>query len=137
MILSTQTNKPRSDSDDNLISLINVVFLMLIFFMVAGHISASDGVEVTPPLSRQEHRLTPSEFTLLVSPSGELYFNANVINLDDLDSLLKSESNDMMSPITVKADASVTMEKLDTVLQAIKQAGYARITLVTQGGHHD
>lgn len=39
---------PAASNDDHLIPLINVVFLMLIFFMLAGQIRASDGLPFFP-----------------------------------------------------------------------------------------
>ena len=40
---------PAASNEDHLIPLINVVFLMLIFFMLAGQIRASDGLPFVPP----------------------------------------------------------------------------------------
>jgi biopolymer transport protein ExbD len=49
MKLCNEAVHKKNDSDDNLIPLINVVFLMLIFFMVAGQIQKSDAIKLQPP----------------------------------------------------------------------------------------
>ena len=51
----TGQEAPRKDNtDDQLIPLINIVFLMLIFFMVAGQISEQDAQFIAPPESISE-----------------------------------------------------------------------------------
>ena len=42
--------RPRNE-DERILPLINVVFLLLIFFMLAGRLSASDPFQVEPPRS--------------------------------------------------------------------------------------
>ena len=83
----TGQEAPRKDnSDDQLIPLINIVFLMLIFFMVAGQISEQDAQYIAPPESISETPIDPDaprvlidadeaagfrRITLLTQPSGE------------------------------------------------------------------
>lgn len=65
---SIQHKKP--NQDDNLIPLINIVFLMLIFFMVAGHISESDPIKVQAPssISDKQDKLEP--MVIVVAADG-------------------------------------------------------------------
>ena len=46
-----RSKKPNSNSDDNLIPLINIVFLLLIFFMVAGQMQKPLATDITLPVS--------------------------------------------------------------------------------------
>ena len=54
MKLVAENTHRKDNGDDALIPLINIVFLMLIFFMVAGQISKSDAAFVSPPESISE-----------------------------------------------------------------------------------
>ena len=47
-----RSKKPNSNSDDNLIPLINIVFLLLIFFMVAGQMQKPLATDITLPVSQ-------------------------------------------------------------------------------------
>lgn len=53
-----------ANPDDNLIPLINIVFLLLIFFMVAGQIAPQQDMTIDPPESASEKALEPAELEL-------------------------------------------------------------------------
>jgi biopolymer transport protein ExbD len=134
-VIATSTHD-RQTNDDNLIPLINVVFLMLIFFMVAGHIEASDGVEVAPPSSVNEKELIAKPVTIVASQDGQLYTNGEAISDIELTTVLKQQLASLTSSETfslqLKADGSLTVERLQDILLLIKSSGIQHISLVTQ-----
>ena len=67
-----RTTKARSGNDDNVIPLINIVFLMLIFFMLAGQITSTDLLNVMPPTSEIQAPTTPLEFEILMDAEGSI-----------------------------------------------------------------
>ena len=79
----------KKNSDDNLVPLINVVFLMLIFFMVAGQIRATDAVPITPPDSLSEIKQDESPAIILVSTELGIYLNGDKLKQDELSDRLK------------------------------------------------
>jgi biopolymer transport protein ExbD len=61
----------RLDEDERILPLINVVFLLLVFFMVAGRLTAGDPFPIDPPESASEG--SPPEGRLIAfGPNGEL-----------------------------------------------------------------
>jgi biopolymer transport protein ExbD len=136
-MLIPETTKQPVQNDDNLIPLINVVFLMLIFFMVAGHIEKSDAVKTNPPQSISEQALQKQNIAeLLVSDKRDLYLNGQAVLLEVLSenlTVLMQESKEIESfSVLVKVDESLAVSELKIILRNIKAAGILRITLVTQ-----
>ena len=135
MKLDKQTS-PKKNSDDNLVPLINVVFLMLIFFMVAGQIRATDAVAIMPPESVSEVKQEESPANILVSTEQGLYLNGDKIELLTLSPSLKSlfldyGSNDDFI-VQISADSDLPVSRLQQVMKAIKEAGLTRVFLVTK-----
>lgn len=126
-------------NDDGMIPLINIVFLLLIFFMVAGTISLSDAVMVTPPTSDTQSPLDIEQTTVIIGHNNDIYLGNEPISLDQLTSDLTQMQNQAMSQsesnqgisILIKADGQLSMHALQEVLSHIKSAGIARISLAT------
>ena len=136
----------RRSNDDNLIPLINVVFLMLIFFMVAGRIAPTDVFQIEPPTSKSEIALKPESIRVLVSSDGRLAVNSEPVIADNLAATLAQQLNaapahaaagnnaDQSATITLKADASINAQQLHTVLNALRAAGSRKVILLTTRG---
>jgi biopolymer transport protein ExbD len=136
MILDVNSQAPKQSNDDNLIPLINVVFLMLIFFMVAGHIQASDGVDVSPPSSTNEKDIVETPITIVATNNSELYTKGAQITESDLTLLLEQhvlsvKENEQLA-LQLKVDGALAVEDLQDILLLIKSSGIQHISLVTQ-----
>jgi biopolymer transport protein ExbD len=129
-----QHKKP--NQDDNLIPLINIVFLMLIFFMVAGHISESDPIQVQPPASVSDSQSEVKPLTIVVSTEGEIAVGQEQVTKDTLSAVINQHFEQAADPqafrLLVKVDANLAVEDLQQVLSLIKQTGIKRIALATQ-----
>lgn len=129
-----QHKKP--NQDDNLIPLINIVFLMLIFFMVAGHISESDPIQVQPPASVSDSQSEVKPLTIVVSTEGEIAVGQEQVTKDTLSAVITQHFEQAADPqvfrLLVKVDANLAVEELQHILSLLKQTGIKRIALATQ-----
>ncbi len=131
---SIQHKKP--NQDDNLIPLINIVFLMLIFFMVAGHISESDPIKVQAPssISDKQDKLEP--MVIVVAADGQVAFEQELMANAELERQLNERfdaARDQQAfSLLVKVDADLPVDKLQSVLNIIRQSGIKRVSLATQ-----
>jgi biopolymer transport protein ExbD len=129
-----QHKKP--DQDDSLVPLINIVFLMLIFFMVAGHISQSDPIKVQPPLSSSETKQIEQPLVIVVSDNGQVAIEQDIVDdnalLPAINKQFEAAADKDKFRILVKVDGSLPVERLQHVLSIIKQSGIKRISLATQ-----
>ena len=121
--------------DSSMIPLINVVFLMLAFFMIAGHIQRSGPVQVTPPESISETSQAEFSVVLHVSASGSTFLDSDPIRLEDLTPTLMTRiSNDTDIAnfrVLVKADGTLPAEELRTVLKHLRATGLLKVSLAT------
>ncbi len=136
MRLSCLPGSKREANDDNLIPLINVVFLMLIFFMVAGQIQRSDAANVQSPTSLSDVRQVEEGITLIVTADGLLYLDNQGVAEAGLAAALLAAFSQSANPegfvVLVKVDADLPVDVLQTVLQQVKASGVVRVSLATR-----
>ena len=115
--------------------MINVVFLLLIFFMVAGTIDPPLPIETTPPDSTQRQELSAPR-TLHIAADGAMALDADSVSLDTLGDALQrktdiASSDGSLPSLAVRADGDLMLEQLQPVLDVLRKAGVAQIELVT------
>lgn len=135
IVVSSHTSR-KNQLDDNMIPLINIVFLMLIFFMIAGQISSSELLKIQPPTSEQRLALEEHDAILLVSDDGKLAFNNQWIKSDTLTESLQqsiTESKDAQAfKLLLKTDAILPANELMDLLKQVRAAGILKVSLATQ-----
>ena len=128
----------RRKHDDHLIPLINVVFLMLIFFMLIGRIAAPpDLFQIRPPVSQIQQRESDKDVTILVSRDGLLAVDDTPVTLETLIPALQLSLDNARrkqggtAGIRVKADAALTAGQLMSILKRLRDSGNAKVRLLT------
>ena len=127
-------NKRQTFSDDNMIPMINIVFLLLIFFMIAGQISNADPFALELPRADIEQSAKKMPITIYLSADGEVVVNESSTRNSELVTTLRNylAAEGEQPSVAIKADHSVKAADLDFILQAVKQAGIAKINLYTR-----
>ncbi len=144
MIVNPSSNTDRPAGDHGLVPLINVVFLLLAFFMIAGQIQRADLVRVDPPVSVSEAVPGERRTELVVDRHGTVYLDGESIRLEALADAIASPMQtgvaskapgEAMDPggsaMLVKADADLEVTKLEAVLAELMRAGVSRAALAT------
>lgn len=120
-------------SDNSLIPLINIIFLLLIFYMIAGQISYSDGAVVDVPVSASDKQLAPPELQLTMTADGSVSINGVTPEPAALNQALRvALLAQADSTVTIKADKNVRAHQLQSLLDSLKNMGVNNITLFSQ-----
>jgi len=131
-------NSSQIDKEENLIPLINVVFLMLIFFMVAGVIRETDNSDITNPKSFSVSQLADEAVMVSVSKESGIVLNKQSLSLEQLSDQLKkrvledTDTNDLY--VILRVDGALPAESLQGVLKTIRHVGLLKVQLVTEFG---
>lgn len=123
MDFSDPPRKPRTES---IVPMINVVFLLLIFFLMTSNLVEPEPFEVAPPRSASD--IEPqAERMLYVDKTGRISFDGAEGNAA-LAALAGVSETD--SVIQIRADADLEAQKLARLLGELAQAGMIRVELV-------
>ena len=127
------TKQKKSARSPNLVPLINIVFLLLIFFMLTGTLKRSDIFDISPPESLTGADAEAPELVLLISKSNKLALNNQNIEFSELNTeLLKIVQEYPLQEVLIKADGKATSGTLSKVINVIREAGIKRAAIVTK-----
>ncbi len=118
----------RTSDDDRIMPLINVVFLLLIFFMVAGQLTATDPISITPPASDSDGTPDAAPDLLLVGRDGQLAFGGEIM---DEAGLLRRFMASGLTTLRLKADGAVDATIVIALMERLRDAGLQDLQLLT------
>lgn len=127
--------RPKPDRElVNITPLIDVVFILLVFFMLAGAIEPKEPFFVAPATSTAEIRGDVQDFVILIDKQGRVALDDRVIERSDLEQIVREVM--MTNPtalIQLKPDAQADAVEVIEVMEAIRDAGAQYLVLLTVG----
>lgn len=126
------------DPEINLTSLIDVVFLLLIFFMISTTFERQAALKIDLPESSAEARPQedPDRLELVIDPDGRMYLNDQQL-VDSAPATIRAalaeQAGDLRNlPVVVRADAQTPHHYVVTVMDVTGQLGFTRLSIATQ-----
>ena len=123
-----------------MLPLIDIVFLLLVFFIYAMlSMAVHQGLPVVLPVSSTAEIDTDLTLSLTVKHDGSAYLDNASINIEDLQVVLQDRMKAMGNSeaadtkILLFADQNLSYQELYKVLDQIKMAGIANISLQADG----
>lgn len=130
--------KPRENIEINLASLIDVVFILLLFFVVTATFSRESQLKVELP---EADTSTPAEETQLkrlevvIAADGSYSLNGQSLVKSDLatltSALQKESEGDTSLPLVISADARTPHQAVITAMDAAGKLGFSRLRIST------
>ena len=123
------------DLDSNLIPMINIVFLLLIFFMIAGQIQPPQKTEVRLTQSQQQEKYLDQAYQVTLDANNQWLIDGTPYRADGL--LKKLQQQQLNSPkdtvnLAVYVDQRATVAQLNALLSTLKKLEWQNVHLVTQ-----
>ena len=134
MFKSVRSKKSsKEQAEIKIAPLIDMVFILLIFFIVTTSFISETGLTVERPEARSSQSLDSESILIGIGASGEIYISGQRVGLFSLRPLVehKLKSNPKLSTILV-ADKSISAELVVRVMDEIRLSGVKRIALATR-----
>lgn len=129
--------RPRAQVEVNLTSLIDVVLLLLIFFMVSTSFVKQSQITINLPEADSSTIApeTPEQIDIMISETGMYMVNGReLINSrpETIRNALQKVSNgDNSLPLTISADASAKHQDVVTAMDVAGRLGFTQISIAT------
>jgi biopolymer transport protein ExbD len=126
---------PKKALLEDLVPLINVVFLLLIFFMLSAKLNALDDIEIEPPVSTVEaEQEQHTDIRIYLTAHGEILYSGDDLSLEALIiRLVKKRSNlPGTKKLLIKADAHTPVDRLLSLLTVLSKNGFDQIELLAR-----
>jgi len=114
--------------------MVDVVFLLLIFFMISTTFIEAPGIDVDLPQSTsQTTSREPKELRVYVDRQGGVTVADRRVAIDDLEQVLKEQRGSGPSPtFMLLADRQVQHGLVVRIMDAAQAAGYSRLAIGTE-----
>ncbi|MCP4391682.1 MAG: biopolymer transporter ExbD [Gammaproteobacteria bacterium] len=127
--------KPEEDVNINLTPLIDVVFLLLIFFMVSTTFDTTSQLKIKlPEASQLEIQDPPHKLNLMIDASGTFFLNSRELTNSKsatLKAALERAMDGTKLPIVIQSDADSPVQSLVTAMDVIGQMGLTQVSIAT------
>jgi len=114
-------------------SLTDIVFLLVIFFLLTSQFVVQTGVKVKLPGSKTNEQSEPTKMIVTITSKGVVYVGQEETNIDLLAGKLtdlKSQGDD--NSLIIRADKTVQIDLVIKVIDAAKSVGIGRFTIETE-----
>jgi len=132
-MLVHRKKRPRYQMQFPLTSLIDIVFMLLIYFLLTTNFMVDEGINVKLPQARSGAPQIKQEITIYVDKDGQAWLAQKKFTLSQLFTELKQLiGHDKDRLVIIKADRSVILNKAVKVMDMAKAAGANRLSLATE-----
>ena len=129
--------RPRTQPEVNLTSLIDVVFLLLIFFMVSTSFVKQSQIQIRLPETETATRLEepPEKIDIMIAEAGTIYINGRELINNRAETIrnalqkIAGGRNDL--PLTISADANAKHQHVVTAMDVAGRLGFTQISIAT------
>ncbi|ABV92314.1 biopolymer transport protein ExbD/TolR [Dinoroseobacter shibae DFL 12 = DSM 16493] len=121
---------PKPLRNESIIPMINVVFLLLIFFLITAEIRPADPIEVVLPSTEDQELASETPVRLFLSADGLIAFDA-FTGETALAAALEEYGPEPGVPLQIRADYRVPGTALAALLRRLAEAGIRDVELTT------
>ncbi|MBB1089185.1 biopolymer transporter ExbD [Lysobacter sp. SG-8] len=130
-----QDHRAFDEPDINLVPLIDVILVLIIFFVVTTTFDARSVLKLQLPTAQGETNDANKALSVLVNADGRYFVDDREVLRDDLESLKATLADvggdDRDRPVLLRADARTPHQAVVTAYDALGQLGFKRVMIAT------
>ncbi len=119
----------------DLVPMIDVVFQLVVFFMVSSTFVLTPGIAIDLPSSSSSEPVVLNRLVVTVVSRSEIYINRERVALSDMEATLTSiapeDADGRPLSVIIEGDRAVPYDTLVAVLDVLRRNGYRGIALRT------
>ncbi len=115
-----------------LISMTDVIFLLLIFLLIASNFSSQTGLPIRLPGSTSAQRQAQQVLHIIYTDDTRIAFLNDNYDINSLGAALQKEFSSKEQVVRLSADKNTELQKVISLMDVIRSAGYERIFIATE-----
>ena len=126
-------SKHEDDAEINLTPMLDVVFIMLIFFIVTATFIKQSGIDVTRPDAQTDEKKPLVSVLIAIGPNGDIWIDKNKVDATSVRAHIERlHAENPKGGIVIQADRLAKYEKLKAVLDAARGAKVTEVAISTE-----
>ncbi len=111
--------------------LVDVIFQLLIFFMLSSSFTFQSGINVKLPKAVTSDVIKEENIIITITSENVTYLNGTIITLAELKNNLKKSYTDNNRPILIKADRRASVGRIVDIWDLCRNLGIEKINIAT------
>jgi biopolymer transport protein ExbD len=125
--------RPRRKMVINITSLIDVIFMLLLFFMITSTFLEQPGIKLELPTAKTSANSEAQEYVLTIDKKGELFLNRRALALAELEAEIRKVLPQMKDgALVLKADQEIAHGMVVRVMDMAKRGGIKKLIIGTK-----
>lgn len=114
----------------DIVPLINIVFLLMIFFMFTSSFVVQPGIKVNLPKAITSEAVKYENAEIIISSENIVYFNGKALATQELETLLKQVAKNKQG-VLIKADKRASLGRMVEIWDMCRDLGVTGINIAT------
>ncbi len=112
------------EQEINVTPMLDVVFIMLIFFIVTASFVKESGLDVTKPEAATAEKQEKANILVAIGPTNEIWMNRRRVDVRQLrPNIQRLHAENPQGTVIIQADKEANVETLTKVMDAANQVG--------------
>ena len=131
--LFSETDQAEEESEINITPMLDVVFIMLIFFIVTASFVKESGIDVNKPDAQTARSQDKANILIAITESGEIWIDRHLVDPRAVRVIIeRMHAENPQGTVVIQADKKSTTEVLIQVMDASRQAGVDNVAIAAQ-----
>ncbi len=119
--------------EPNITPMLDVVFILLIFFIVTANFIKDPGLEINRPDSETAEITENAAILIAIGPAGEIYMDGRRIDVRQVKAnVIRLMAENPQGAVVMQADEKATAEKIIAVRDEVREAGVIDISIASE-----
>ena len=119
--------------EPNITPMLDVVFILLIFFIVTANFIKDPGLEINRPDSETAEITENAAILIAIGPAGEIYMDGRRIDVRQVKAnVIRLMAENPQGAVVMQADEKATAEKIIAVMDEVREAGVVDISIASE-----
>ncbi len=127
-------HREEDQSEINISPLIDMVFILLIFFIVTTVFVEETGVEVNKPEAVSAEMLEKESILIALTANGQVIYGNREIGVNGVRAVVQRNTLSKEMPVILQADRAANADLIVRVIDEARLGGAKTISLSTEGG---
>lgn len=120
---------PADDEGIPITNLIDLLFLLIVFFMASTVMAIQKGLEVKLPETQQPGKVSTKGVSILIDREGKIFVDATLVKLDDLGEVVRDRQRIHGKNVILRSDRDTRYQSIAEVMDRLLAAGISDLSL--------
>lgn len=127
------TLEDNEESAIDMTPMLDVVFIMLIFFIVTASFVKEAGIEVNRPDAQTATKQDRANILIAIDEKGAIWINRRKVEVDQVRANIERlHAENPQGSVVIQADQNANVKRLVAVMDASRQAGVYNVSIAAQ-----